>query len=56
MWATLAIWAPITVLTALLVIQPIKGGVIGLQWALRMHGFGGQEDKQDEFDDGSGEP
>lgn len=56
MWATLAIWAPITVLTALLVIQPIKGGVIGLQWALRMHGFGGQEDKPDEFDDGSGEP
>jgi hypothetical protein len=21
--------------------QPAKGAVIGLQWALRMHGFGG---------------
>lgn len=54
MWLTLSIWAPITVLTALLVIQPIKGGVIGLQWALRMHGFSGRADGADEFDDGSG--
>ena len=54
MVATLAIWAPITVITALAIIQPIKGGVIGLQWALRMHGFGGREEKPDGFDDGSG--
>jgi uncharacterized protein (DUF983 family) len=54
MAATLAIWAPVTVITALGIIQPIKGGVIGLQWALRMHGFGGHEDGPDEFDDGSG--
>ncbi len=54
MWATLSIWAPITVVTALAVIQPIKGGVIGLQWALRMHGFSGHDDQPDEFDDGSG--
>jgi uncharacterized protein (DUF983 family) len=51
MWATLSIWAPITVVTALAIIQPIKGGVIGLQWALRMHGFGGPPD---DVDDGSG--
>ncbi len=43
LWLTFAIWTPITILAALLVIQPIKGGVIGLQWALRMHGFGGHE-------------
>ncbi|MFZ1812996.1 MAG: DUF983 domain-containing protein [Rhizobiaceae bacterium] len=24
--------------------RPIKGAVIGCQWALRMHGFGGHED------------
>lgn len=44
-WAHLAIWAPIAVVTSLLTIQPIKGGVIGLQWALRMHGFGGHGDE-----------
>ena len=40
MWVHFAIWVPITILVALLTIQPIKGGVIGLQWALKMHGFG----------------
>jgi len=44
MWVHLAIWAPLTVLLAIAIIQPVKGGVIGLQWALRMHGFGGHED------------
>ncbi|KAA0698397.1 DUF983 domain-containing protein [Neorhizobium sp. P12A] len=53
-WAHLAIWAPITVIAALLIIQPIKGGVIGLQWALRMHGFGGHDDSPEPFDQGSG--
>ncbi|MCL6706650.1 DUF983 domain-containing protein [Pseudomonas sp. R2.Fl] len=43
-WVHLAIWAPLAVVTAMLSIQPIKGGVIGLQWALRMHGFGGHDD------------
>lgn len=45
MWLQLAIWAPLTVLVAIAIIQPIKGGVIGLQWALSMHGFGGDEDE-----------
>ncbi len=45
MWVHFAIWVPITILVALLTIQPIKGGVIGLQWALRMHGFGSEPDK-----------
>lgn len=44
-WIHLAIWAPLGVITALATIQPIKGGVIGLQWALRMHGFGGESDE-----------
>ncbi|MGR6431214.1 DUF983 domain-containing protein [Rhizobium sp. PAMB 3182] len=45
MWVHLAIWVPLTIIIALLIIQPIKGGVIGLQWALRMHGFGGEADE-----------
>lgn len=43
-WVHLAIWVPLAVLAALLTIQPIKGGVIGLQWAYRMHGFGGEDE------------
>ena len=34
---------PLTVLLAVTTIQPIKGAVIGLQWAARMHGFGHNE-------------
>lgn len=49
-WAHLAIWTPITIITALVSIQPIKGGVIGLQWALKMHGFGGHDDEPDDYD------
>jgi uncharacterized protein (DUF983 family) len=53
-WIHLAIWAPLAVLAALVTIQPIKGGVIGLQWACRMHGFGGHDD--DTVDPGRGGP
>ncbi|MET3598647.1 DUF983 domain-containing protein [Martelella mangrovi] len=41
-WVHLAIWVPLTALTAFLIIQPMKGAVIGLQWALKMHGFDGK--------------
>jgi uncharacterized protein (DUF983 family) len=34
-----AIYLPMTLLMALFLIQPIKGGVVGLQWAFGMHGF-----------------
>ena len=44
MWMYLAIWVPATILISLLLIQPVKGAVIGLQWALYMHGFGGEHD------------
>ncbi|WP_337270837.1 DUF983 domain-containing protein [Oryzifoliimicrobium ureilyticus] len=43
--ATFALWTPVTIVVALLSIQPIKGAVIGLQWALRMHGFSGIEEQ-----------
>ena len=41
-WQHLAIWAPMTILVAIAMMQPTKGAVIGLQWANFMHGFGGQ--------------
>jgi len=43
-WLHLAIWGPVTILMSLLLIGPVKGSVVGLQWALRMHGFGGEKD------------
>ncbi len=43
-WTHLAIWVPITIALSLALLQPVKGGVIGLQWANYMHGFGADED------------
>ncbi|SIP98056.1 Uncharacterized conserved protein, DUF983 family [Rhizobium sp. RU20A] len=43
-WQHLAIWAPLTILASVALMQPVKGAVIGLQWALRMHGFGDKPD------------
>ena len=39
----LAIYLPLTLVSSLLLLQPVKGAVVGLQWALRMHGFGESE-------------
>ncbi|WP_041544652.1 MULTISPECIES: DUF983 domain-containing protein [Chelativorans] len=44
LWLHLAIWAPITVIMSLLLLGPVKGAVVGLQWALRMHGFGEEKE------------
>ena len=38
-WLQLAIYLPLTVVLSLALLQPVKGAVVGLQWALRMHGF-----------------
>lgn len=46
-WQHLAIWAPLTVIAALALLNPVKGSVVGLQWALYMHGFGGHEEPLD---------
>ncbi len=43
-WQILAIWIPLTIILALAMIRPIKGAIVGLQWALYMHGFGGADD------------
>jgi uncharacterized protein (DUF983 family) len=38
-WLQLSIYLPFTFIASLLLLQPVKCAVIGLQWALRMHGF-----------------
>ncbi len=47
MWQHMALWGPLTLIMALGLLQPIKGAVIGLQWANYMHGFGGEPDHLD---------
>jgi uncharacterized protein (DUF983 family) len=34
-------WLMVTAVTSLLILPRMKGAVVGQQWALRMHGFGG---------------
>jgi uncharacterized protein (DUF983 family) len=43
--AQLAIWIPLTIVLAVALLRPVKGAVVGMQWALYMHGFGGEEDR-----------
>jgi uncharacterized protein (DUF983 family) len=39
-WLQLAIWLPLTAVMSLLLLPIVKGSLVALQWALRMHGFG----------------
>ena len=38
-WLQMSIYLPFTLISSLLLLQPVKGAVVGFQWALRMHGF-----------------
>lgn len=38
-WVHLAIFLPLTLVLSLVLLPRLKGMLVGLQWALRMHGF-----------------
>ena len=38
-WVHVALWIPLTLALALGLLQPVKGAIVGLQWAQYMHGF-----------------
>jgi uncharacterized protein (DUF983 family) len=44
LWVHMAVWGPLTLVLTLALLPPVKGALIGMQWALRMHGFGGTGD------------
>ena len=46
----LSVYLPVTLIMSLLLLQPVKGAVVGIQWALRMHGF--DENATDEISPG----
>jgi uncharacterized protein (DUF983 family) len=39
MWVHAALWLPLTLVLSFALLQPVKGALVGLQWANRMHGF-----------------
>ena len=38
-WVHMTLWLPLVVVLSLTLLPAVKGAVVGLQWALRMHGF-----------------
>ena len=43
-WVHYVIWMPLLLIMTLGLLPRIKGALVGLQWALRMHGFGAHHD------------
>ncbi len=39
LWLHVLIWGPLTIALCLLLLPRVKGAIVGLQWALYMHGF-----------------
>jgi uncharacterized protein (DUF983 family) len=48
-WLHAALWTPLTLGLSLYLLQPIKGTLVALQWALRMHGFNPAQRDGDEL-------
>jgi uncharacterized protein (DUF983 family) len=38
-WVHMALWLPLTIVMSLVLLPVVKGALVGMQWALRMHGF-----------------
>lgn len=38
-WLSMMLWPALTMVLGLALLQPVKGAIVGLQWALGMHGF-----------------
>lgn len=47
LWLHVGLWPTLTIVLSLAMIRPIKGAIVALQWALRMHGFSAQPDGDD---------
>jgi uncharacterized protein (DUF983 family) len=48
LWLHALIWLPLTLALALGLLQPIKGAIVGWQWANYMHGFDPDYREEDE--------
>ena len=52
-WVHIAVWIPATLLLSMLLLPRIKGALVGMQWALKMHGF---DPADQDIDDGGLRP
>ena len=43
MWSQMVFWPLLAAGLSLVLLPRVKGALIGYQWALRMHGFDGEE-------------
>ncbi len=48
LWVHAAIWVPVTLAMCLALLPVVKGAIVGLQWALYMHGFDPDDPEHDE--------
>jgi uncharacterized protein (DUF983 family) len=48
-WVHYVIWLPLLLIMCLWFLPRIKGALVSLQWALRMHGFGGPDSDEAEL-------
>ena len=44
-WVDFTLWPALVVVLCLTLLPRVKGALIALQWALRMHGFGGSAEQ-----------
>jgi uncharacterized protein (DUF983 family) len=42
LWIHAVLWLPLTLAMSIALLPRVKGTIVGLQWALRMHGFDGK--------------
>ncbi|MBX2804532.1 MAG: DUF983 domain-containing protein [Hyphomicrobiales bacterium] len=54
LWLHAAVFGPLTIAMCLALLVPIKGAIVGLQWANYMHGFGNPD--EDPAEPGAIEP
>lgn len=45
-WVHAVLWGPIVLAMSLWLLPRVKGALIGVQWANRMHGFGGRDEEE----------
>lgn len=48
LWLQFALWGPAIITATFALLPAAKGGIIGLQWSHRMHGFSESEHPEDE--------
>lgn len=47
MWVQMTIWPVLALALTLMMLPRIKGMIVGMQWAWRMHGFGAERPSQE---------